>query len=318
MDLLDKTIIAELDIHCRLPISQLAKKVHAHRNVVAYRLQRLEQEKIITRYLCSINLGQLGYKTYKLYLKVNPNPAIEKEFITQIIALPNVIHALRLEGAFDFSLAIAVKTLSELDQILSRIKNEFHEYVKDYEWSMIISSQVFKLHKLLLGKIKESPKSAKYAGEADPLLLDEKEKKVLRLLSQEANKSIIALARETNYSLDTVKYRLKQWEKEQFISYRLSFDPQKLGYTFYRLLLRIRKATAQEEAKLISWCTLHQAVLYYTKQLGKYDFEINFAVKGSAELYDFLSKIRQEFSGVIDSYDLAMNRELLKLNYVPF
>ncbi len=318
MDVLDKNIIAELDLNCRTAISQLAKKVHAHRNVVAYRLQRLEQEKIITRYLCSIDLSSLGYKTYKLYLTVNPNPTIEKEFIKKIIALPSVIHALRLEGRYDFSIALAVKDLPELDQILSQMKNEFHEFIKDYEWSTVIFSHVFKLHKLLLGKTKEQPKSTTYHREDNSFILDDKDKKILHLLSQNANKNIITLAREAGLSVDSIQYRLKQWEKRHFISYRLSFDPQKLGYTFYRLLLRIRKATPQEEAKLVSWCSLHPAVLYSTKQLGRYDFEINFAVKGSSELYQFLSKIRQEFSGVIDSHDLAMNRELLKLNYVPF
>ena len=318
IDLLDQKIIAELDLNCRSSASQLAKKVHAHRNVVVYRIQRLEQEGVITRYLCSLNLGLLGYKTYKLYLTVNPNPTIEKDFIKKIIAIPNVIHALRLEGAFDFSLALAVEKISELDLIIANIKNEFHDFVKDYEWSTVICSHVFKLHKLLLGKMRDQQKSVKYAGEADSLFIDDKDKKILRSISQEANKSLITLARETNLSLDIVKYRLKQWEKQGFVSYRLSLDPQKLEYTFYRLLLRIRKATQQDEAKLLSWCSLQRDVLYCTKQLGRYDFEINFALKGSIDLYEFLSKVRQEFSGVIDSYDLVMNRELLKINYVPF
>ena len=318
MDQLDKKIICELELNSRVPVSALAKKVHAHRNVVAYRIERLEQGGAITRYICALNLGRLGYKTYKIYFHVNPNPLEEKAFTKRICSSPEVIHALRLEGAFDFSVALAVKSIMELDHFLSEIKNEFHALIRDYEISTIIFSRVFKLHKLLLGETKITPKMEKYAGEDAIFELDEKDYKILRVLSQKANLPLIAVAQETGLSVDIINYRIKQWQKQNLSTFRLTFNPEKMGYSIYRLLLKIRKALPVEETKLLTWCSAQKQVLYCTKQIGHYDFELNIAVKGNTELYELLGKLRQEFSGIIDSYGLAMNQELLKLNYVPF
>ncbi|MBI4918528.1 Lrp/AsnC family transcriptional regulator [archaeon] len=316
MDLIDRKILCELDLNCRTPLSQLAKKLKVGRNVVDYRIKHLEKEKIIEKYICSLNLGLLGFKTYKIHFKVR-NIKEEKEFVKYVLEHNLVVNCVKEEGAFDYSVSIAVKNIKELDEFLMTVKNDFRDLIKDYAVSIIVYSKIFKLNKLLLEEKKEIPKIEKYSGEETEIKTDETDKKILRVLSQEANLQIIDLARRTKLSVDVVKYRLKNLSN-LINSFRILINFNKLGYHTYVIMLRIRKATKQDEEKMVSWCAINKSVLYCSKRIGYYDFTINIAIKNIEELNKFISRLKEEFSEVIDSYETTLNGDVLKLNYVPF
>ncbi|MBI5065014.1 Lrp/AsnC family transcriptional regulator [Candidatus Woesearchaeota archaeon] len=317
MDLIDRKILCELDLNCRTPLSQLAKRLKIGRNVVDYRIKNLEKEGVIEKYICSLNLGLLGFKTYKINFEIR-NTKEEKEFAKYLAEHRLVINCVKEEGAFDYSVSIAVRNIGELDEFLMTAKNNFKDLIKDYAVSIIVHSKIFKLNKLLLGEKKEIPKIEKYSGEEEKIEIDENDKKILRVLSQEANLPIVELARRTKLSIDIVKYRLKNLSSNLKNSFRVLINFNKLGYHTYVVMLKIRKATKQDEEKLVSWCAMNQAVLYCSKRVGYYDFTINIAIKSIEELNNFISNLREEFSEVIDSYETILNSDILKLNYVPF
>ncbi len=305
-----------MDLNCRTPLSQLAKKLKIGRNVVDYRIKILEKEGIIQKYICSLNLGLLGFKTYKVHFKVR-SVKEEKEFAKYILNHQLVINCVKEEGAFDYSVSIAVKNIKELDEFLMNIKNNFKDLIKDYAVSIIVYSKIFKLNKLFLEEKKELPKIEKYSGEEKEIKIDEIDKKILRILAQEANISIVDLARRTKLSIDIVKYRLKRLN-DLINSFRVLINFNKLNYYTYVVMLRIRKATKQDEEKLVAWCSMNKSVLYCSKRVGYHDFTINIAIKSIEELNNFISKLREEFSEVIDSYETVLSSDILKLNYVPF
>src|SRR3989338_8119750 len=136
MDLIDKKILCELDLNSRVPMTQLAKKIHANRNVIAYRIKNLEEAGIIRKSICSINLGSLGYKTYKIYFKLHSS-AQEKEFMADLMKDKRVITCIKTEGTYDYSTSVAVRTILELDDFLFSLKNKFKELIKDYLVSIV-------------------------------------------------------------------------------------------------------------------------------------------------------------------------------------
>ena len=107
MDLIDRKILCSLDADCRTPIAQIAKRLRVNRNVVAYRIQQLEQQGIIKRYICSINTGSLGYTTYKIYFKIRTGA--DQQLVEHLLASKCVIHCLKTEGAYEYSISVAVK-----------------------------------------------------------------------------------------------------------------------------------------------------------------------------------------------------------------
>lgn len=317
MDLIDKKILCELDENCRNPISRIAKKLRTSRNVANYRIKSLEKQGIITNYICSLNLGILGYKTYKIFFKIQTSKKnSEDRFVKELLKSREVIHVIKTEGSFDYSVTIAVRNIRELDEFLMQIKSEFKELIKDYSVSIVVYSRIFKLSKLLLGE-KEAVKFEKYSGEDEKTEIDEKDKKILKELAQAANLSIVELAEKTRLSLDVVKYRLRLLNKI-VNSYRVMLNFSKLGYYHYVIMLRMKQATKEDEEKLVNWCFFKKNVIFFTKRIGYSDFEINAAITDINDLNNFLAELREKFGNFIDSYELIINSQLLKLNYIPF
>ncbi len=318
MDIIDKKILCELDINCRTPFSKIAKKLRIGRNVLDYRIKKMEKEKIITNYICSVNLGKLGYKTYKVYYKMKSmNPEKEKEFIDFIKDEKRVIHFIKTEGSFDFAFVIISQNVKELDSFLTEVKTKFRDILHDYIVSIVVSSKIFKLHKLLLGEKQEMIKFDKYTEDHKEIELDDKDKKILKFLSQEAKLSLIDLSDKTGFTLDTVKYRVKDLTQKIVSSFRIIVDMNKMGYFHYVAMLKIRNASSKEEEDLISWCANRKNVMYITKRIGTFDYEINVAITDINDLNSFFSEIKSKFGNIIDSHELIINSRLLKLNYLP-
>lgn len=319
MDLIDKKILCELDADCSRSFSQIAKKLKINRNVIAYRIKKLEDEKIIKNYICSLNLGLLGYKTYKFYLRVNTSDIqTEKNFISFLQKNPTTIHFLRLEGSWDYSLTIATKDISNLDNFFTELKTSFPNFIRKYSFSLLVYSKIFKINKLLLGENKTSLKYERYSSEESLVKLDSKDELILKTLANHSNISIVDLSEQTKLSLDIIKYRLKNLEKNVINSYRAIFDLNKLSYFHYTLLLETYSLTEKEEANILLWCQLNKKVAYLNKRVGSFDFEINFLVSNISELSDFLIEFKERFGKVVNSHEIILTTDILKLNYIPF
>ena len=321
MDVTDRKILYELDVNCRTPISKIAKKIRVGRDVAAYRIRKLESRGIITKYICSVNLGMLGYKTYKIYFKISRDRDAEKRFVENMVRCKPVIHMLKTEGSFDYTITVAVKNIVELDDFLMGIKSNFKHFVKEYAISILVYSKIFKLDKLLLDQKRCALKLEsfeKYSGEDKTIAISEKERIILRALSQDANLSVVEISKRTKLSIDVVKYHVKKLSGSIVNSYRIMFNLNRMGYHHYVIMLRTWHATKEDEKKLITWCLQKRNVLFCTKRIGHFDFEINAAIKDIEDLNDFLSELKTEFDGIIDSYNTMINSKLLKLNYVPF
>lgn len=318
MDLIDKKILCGLDTNCRVPISRLAKDLRINRNVAAYRIKNLEESGVIKDYICSVDLGKLGYKTYKIYLKSNSvTKEEEKKFIKETVSNPRVIYFIKTEGNFDYSISVAVKAVTELDDFIMNLKNNFNELIRDYSVSIVVFSRVFKLNKLLLGDEKKQIKFEKYSSKEEMISLDDSDKKILTVLSESANLPTIKIAEKTNLSLDVVKYRLKYLKEKLISSHRVLLDLNKLKYYHYNLLLKINFSKKQQD-HLVQWCAKKKEVLFITKRIGEYNFEINIAIEDIDQLNKFISKLKEEFQDPMESYTLLLNKELIKLNYIPF
>ena len=318
MDVIDGKIICELDNNCREPISKMAKKLRIGRNVLAYRINKLEEQGIITDYICSINLGKLGYKTYKIYCKISKaNERDERDFVNFLVDHKQVIHLLKTEGSYDYAFVIAVKDIRELDGFLTELKDKFRNLLEDSFVSIVVYSRIFKISKLLLGDKEKIIKFEKYNENSDEIKLDEKDIKILEIISKNANLSVVDISLRTKLSIDIVKYRIKELTKNLITSYRALPNMNKLGYFHYVILLKIKNSSSKDEHKLVDWCANRRNILYCTKRIGFFDFEINAAITDINDLNDTLADLKKNFAGIISNYELIINSKKIKLNYFP-
>ncbi|MBR9706126.1 Lrp/AsnC family transcriptional regulator [Candidatus Pacearchaeota archaeon] len=316
MDLIDKKVLCALDTNSREPLSKIAKRLRISRNTLAYRIKSLEDKGIISKYITTLNLGKLGFRTYKVHFRTRLDKMVEKEFVKYMIENKNVIYFLKTEGAFDFSASLAVKNIKELDEILMNIKSKFSKIIKDYFVSIVVFAQVFKLDKLLLDANQEIKRFEHYSGEDKVRDIDDKDIKILNELSQKSNMSIVELSSKTKLSIDVVKYRLKNLSESVINSFRPLFDLSKIGYHLYSVMLKMNTFTKRDEQSITTWLAHKKNVMYYTKRIGNYELIINTVIKDVTDLNSFVKELREKFGDIIENYDTLIISKILKLDYV--
>ena len=67
IDAKDRKILYQLDINSRRSFSQIGKKVGLHKDVVAYRVNKLQEKGIIKGFYTETDDYKLGYIRYRFY-----------------------------------------------------------------------------------------------------------------------------------------------------------------------------------------------------------------------------------------------------------
>ena len=70
LDLKDRKILSELDMNARITHSILAKKLGLSKQVVKYRIEKLEKDNVIQGYNALVDLNKLNFTIYLIYLKI--------------------------------------------------------------------------------------------------------------------------------------------------------------------------------------------------------------------------------------------------------
>lgn len=131
VDYNDLKLLKEISKNARTSLLEIAKKLNLTAAGVKYKLQRLEQEKIIVAYKLHIDSNKLGYQYFKVDLTLNDVSIIPSltEFIT---THPNVIYQDITIGGSDFEFDCELKSQEDLYQLIDEIKKLFPEKIRDF------------------------------------------------------------------------------------------------------------------------------------------------------------------------------------------
>jgi DNA-binding Lrp family transcriptional regulator len=135
LDEKDKKIIEQLQLNARQTISEIAKKSRLPRDVVKYRIKRLEQNNLIRQYHAFVNPALLGYPLYVYvgFALLNIKPQEEEIFINFLKSHRQIIYVAKNSGKWDFSIGVCAKDYADFDSILKEIRAKFLKVIKDFE-----------------------------------------------------------------------------------------------------------------------------------------------------------------------------------------
>lgn len=135
LDEKDKKILRELQLNCRQTIAEIAKKTKLPRDVVVYRIKKLEDEKVIKQHHSFLDHSKLGYPlyVYVLFSLYNIKPDGEKRFIDFLKAHKNIIYVAKNSGQYDFTIGVCAKDYKQFDDIIREIRQKFANSIKDIE-----------------------------------------------------------------------------------------------------------------------------------------------------------------------------------------
>ena len=113
VDVKDKKILYHLDLDSRQSFSQLGKKVGLHKDVVVYRVKKLQEKGIIQHFWTEVSSSKLGYSNVKFYLNYqNITPEIKQEIIEYLVQSPYLAVVASCEGQYDLVVISSINNVA--------------------------------------------------------------------------------------------------------------------------------------------------------------------------------------------------------------
>jgi Lrp/AsnC family leucine-responsive transcriptional regulator len=313
----DKKILYELDVNSRQSFHDIAKKVGLSKDAVIYRVKKLEEEGIIQHYQTLINLGMLGYTSFRLYLKLqNTTPEKEEEIIRSLKQKQAITWLGSWEGEWDIGMWIPVKTTKEMNDLWKDILNNYRDYI-DKRWLTLFSKVTYYPRIHLIGK-EQNLEEYPFVLESRSVDIDEKDEHVLKLLAPNARISLLEISRQVKMTPQTITARIKELQKKKVIvGYRTMFDIRKLGYQYYKLHINLHNLNPLKERQLRMFIKTNPFIIYDNEVLGGDDIELDVQVPSADELHALLGEIKRRFAGIIRNYKYMIITKEHKYTFFP-
>jgi len=317
LDLKDKKILYELDLNSRHTFKEIANKIRLSKDATFYRIKRLENEGIIERYQTLINVGKLGYISFRIFYKLqNTTSKIEEEIVKFLKDQRIVVWMATIEGYWDINTWILCKEVSELEDFWGKFTSRYLNYLADKQLSIFTDITYYSRAYMLEGKQNEV--EFKFVTTPRKAECDDTDVKILQRLNLNARMPILDIAKQIGLSAKQVSHRIKNMERKKIIiGYRTMFNLEKLGYLHYHLNMKVKDLTKEKEREFISFFFSHPNILYSHRCICGPDLEIDIEVESVEKLRDIINEIKDRFSPNIQGYDILHYLKQHKYIYMP-
>jgi Lrp/AsnC family leucine-responsive transcriptional regulator len=304
VDAKDKKILVLLAEDGRMAVSEIAKQVRLSRDGVSYRINRLINEGVIKKFFPVINLRKLGYNTFHVFMLLDElEKPLQAKLIQDMINHPNTKAVREYSDSWDIELVFIAKTLREMDEILMEITTNYPRMILAKENLQIIKGyNSASLPYCMYGNMKKSFEW-KEPGQIIQYSLDEKDWKILEMLSIDCRSSTYEIGKKVGLSPDAVAYRIKKMKDANIIrKFTILADLTKLGFHWYNYAMRVKTFNKQYDAKMKEFVRSHPNIIRAIKTLGGWDFVMHILTEDPASYHKAIKDIKTAFSSVIKEY----------------
>ncbi|MDD5023201.1 MAG: Lrp/AsnC family transcriptional regulator [Candidatus ainarchaeum sp.] len=317
LDKLDWGILFQLDLDAFQSFSTLGKKLKTGRDVIYYRVKRLEELGIIKKYITNIDYSKLGYLIGALYLKFrHDNPELREEIITYYNSQDEIWWLDGMEGQYDLALGWFAKDISSLRETQRKLMEKYRKYFQDSKFRFF--NRFFHYKRNYLSQNSEEYSYEKFIIDANPkLLTDEIDNKILKVLSENARMDYVSVAKKLKLTAAQVHYRIKQLKEKKIIfGARPLINLEKIGYQWYKLDIYLDDYTAYN--KIMDYVSKHPNIIYAYDAFGGEDIGLDIEVKNYQEFKKLEGDIKSKFHEAIEKTDFIIFTKEYKLKYFPY
>lgn len=119
-DEIDWKIIELLQKNSRISYAHLGRKINLSPSAVAERVQRMEDEKVIEKYVAVFNLKRIGF-SISAYITISFKDNGYKLFINNIKDFPEIIECSRITGKDCLIMKLVLKDSSHLEEVIDKL-----------------------------------------------------------------------------------------------------------------------------------------------------------------------------------------------------
>jgi Lrp/AsnC family leucine-responsive transcriptional regulator len=314
----DLKLLQELEDNSRMTLSQIAKKLKTSQQVISYRLQSLQKRNIVGRFYTLINFTKLGYTNYRTLVHLtNITEQNFKEIISYLMDHPNVLWLVECGGKWDLIVNFLAKNIVQYNNMLKEFKNKFPRHIQNYDVLTTVEVIYFG-RDYFTKKIHDSKQSPYFGREFKLAKVDKTDLEILDLISENARINCVEIAEKIGVSPNTIILRIKEMKKQGIIQ---AFKPllhlENTPYSSYKALIKFQNITEQKENEIIDYLKINVNVVGIIKQVGIWDFEIEFEVDSKQAMLDLTRKFRDKFKAVIKEFEVIPLYHEYKYNFFP-
>ncbi|MBI2543005.1 MAG: Lrp/AsnC family transcriptional regulator [Candidatus Aenigmarchaeota archaeon] len=144
-DDIDRKIINIMVKNARIKLTGLAKEIGLSVDSTKKRLQRLENDKVVSRYTIQVDVDKMGLPLgVHIYVKLK-DMTREKynALIEDLMRNPRVIDLMGMIGDYDLYVVFLAKDTYEMDEMKMELRQKFGSIIGD--WKEVVVSKVYKL-----------------------------------------------------------------------------------------------------------------------------------------------------------------------------
>ena len=303
MNRIDKKILFELDKNSRQPITILSRKLRLNRNTVEYRIDHLVEDGVIKQFVTLFNPLAFNNQLYKIYLQLqNLDKTKEKEIVTYLQSLP-LYWLAKSYGKWDFMVGVRANSPNEFNKIKLEILSKLEEHIVNKNITLMVNAPFFDRDYLVNNK---THSRMRHFLPDVHIIVDDKDKQILKLLSTNSRIKTTEIALKLDLTIKTIIQRIRRLEKENVIlGYKISLNLEKIGCKFMKAFISLKNVSEKDYKRFISYCMNLPNLIHLVECIGEWDFEPEFEITNEQEFYSMLSDLRNEFSKIIKTIDVA-------------
>ncbi len=306
VDSIDRKILYLLSLNARLSNTIIAKHLKLSREIVAYRIKRMQELGILHGFLTLINVQKANMHSKSVGIKLH-TAVRSDELLADLQKMKPITKITQCGGMYDLLLNITGDNLESCYEVFHNILTAHGNKIKHYDIATKLGQEFTGLHLLIedgkerkyLQKIKEQKGSTfqdafRKQGKGKSVSpLDDTDKKILHALKHQARLPLAELSSRTGISLFQLQNRINTLITNGVI---LGFIPYislaHLGLQFNIVFLNIRR---DMETKFGEWVLQHPDIVWKTRHLGSHNYKLSLFVKNNSHLSDILQEVCNEF-----------------------
>lgn len=290
----------------RESFSKIAKACKLTREQVEYRIQKYLESGLIRKFIPLFNYSKLGYNYFNIiFLKFNTEKEIQ-QFTEKLSKDKNCISWGKMFSKYDIYLNCIFKNEKELSDYIT--SNNFSRY-------FLIKPTFAELYPLKFIKYENKEQITMIDTNEEERKLDNKDKEILNLLSNNGRIRLIDIANKLKISSELALYKLRKlYSDKVIIGSRIQFNMKKLGYYFSAILLNIKLS---EQNKLKSFAKQSKHINSLVISLANPNCIIQLFHKEESELRETLEELKRLLPEA-DIDLIPLNEDEKEVNPLPF
>jgi Lrp/AsnC family leucine-responsive transcriptional regulator len=318
IDLKDRKILYQLDLNCRRSNSQIGKKVGLKRDIVGYRIKRLQEIGIIKGFWTAIDTFKLGYDVFRIYITFQyVNQEIKNNIIHHFNEYKNTWAVVSIQGEIDLSVAIWVKDIYEFYMFWEKTLDLYEDYFAEAIVSVYIQAVSYKKSIFLPDRRDRSGREMyNTTCGNDSVEIDNVDYKLLNEIANNARMPMIKLAEKLGCSSQNATYRLKQLIDKNIIkAFRVNVDLSKLGLQIFKVNIYLKEHKKKQE--IIHYLRNTPFLECLNVAVGWSDIEPELIVENVQKLQEIMENVNQKFPNAIKKQNFTITEKVHKERWLP-